>query len=91
MNNKRLTVAVSAPAVGAMFLSTPVFAQDSSANSTRANVKSIGGNAFKGQSACKGASQTCKGQNGCKGQGFVMTSSGDECTPRRGHPEQPKN
>jgi hypothetical protein len=89
--NKRLTGTVLAAAVGAMFLSTPVFAQDSSANSTRANVKCIGGNACKGQSACKGASQTCKGQNGCKGRGFVMTSSAEDCTARRGHPEQPKN
>jgi hypothetical protein len=36
--------------------------------------KCMAGNACKGQSACKGASNSCKGLNACKGQGFSMTS-----------------
>jgi hypothetical protein len=39
-----------------------------------------GGNACKGQSACKSAKNACKGQNACKGKGFVETGSTIECT-----------
>ena len=34
----------------------------------------MGGNACKGQSACKTATSECKGHNACKGQGFVMVT-----------------
>ncbi len=78
MDRKTLTGAVLAAAVGAMFLTSPVFAQDSSSGSSQAAVKCIGGN-------------SCKGKNACKNQGFVMTSSADECTSKGGHPEEPKN
>jgi len=46
-------------------VSTPAYA---------ATGKCMVGNACKGQSACKGASNSCKGQNACKGQGFSVTS-----------------
>ena len=36
--------------------------------------KCMGGNACKGQSACKGGANACKGMNACKGQGFAMAS-----------------
>jgi hypothetical protein len=91
MDRKTLTGAVLAAAVGAMFLTNPVFAQDSSIGSSQAAVKCIGGNSCKGQSSCKGASHSCKGKNACKNQGYVMTSSADECTSKGGHPEEPKN
>jgi hypothetical protein len=91
MNRKTLTGAILATAVGAMFLTTPAFAQDSSSGSSQATVKCIGGNSCKAQSSCKGASNSCKGKNGCKGQGFTMTSSVEECTSKGGHPEESKN
>ena len=91
MDRKTVTGAVLAAAVGAMFLTSPVFAQDSSSGSSQAAVKCIGGNSCKGQSSCKGASHSCKGKNACKNQGFVMTSSADECTSKGGHPEEAKN
>lgn len=36
-----------------------------------AKVHCVGGNACKGQSACKTANTSCKGLNECKGQGFI--------------------
>jgi hypothetical protein len=84
MDRKVLKGALLAAAVGAMFITTPLFAQDSSGSST-ASVKCVGGNSCKGQSSCKGGNHACKGQNSCKGQGFSMTSSAQECTDKGGH------
>jgi hypothetical protein len=91
MDRKSLTGAVLAMAVGTMFLTTPLFAQDSSSNSSQASVKCVGGNSCKGQSACKGGNHSCKGLNACKGQGFVTTASAQECTGKGGHPQEAKN
>jgi hypothetical protein len=91
MNRKSLTGAVLAVAVGAMFLTTPIIAQESSGNSSQANVKCVGGNSCKGQSACKGGNHSCKGLNACKGQGFVTTASAQECTDKGGHPAEARN
>jgi hypothetical protein len=85
MDRKALTGALLAAAVGAMFLSSPVFAQESSGSTRQANVKCVGGNSCKGQSACKGGNHSCKAQNSCKGQGFVMTSTTQECNAKGGY------
>jgi hypothetical protein len=90
MDKKALTGAVLAAAVGAIFLTAPVFAQDSSGSSSQAAVKCLGGNSCKGQSSCKGGDHSCKGLNSCKGQGFVMTSTAHECTDKGGHTEDSK-
>ena len=91
MDRKTVTGAVLAAAVGAMFLTTPVFAQGSPGNSASgANVKCVGGNSCKGQSSCKGGNHSCKGLNSCKGQGFVMTSTAQECIDKGGHAEESK-
>lgn len=37
----------------------------------------VGGNACKGQGACKGAGNSCKGQNACKGKGWVEMTKAD--------------
>lgn len=47
------------------------------------NGKCIGGNACKGQSACKTADSQCAGQNVCKGQGFTITTA-DDCEAKGG-------
>jgi len=91
MNRKALAGTVLAMAVGTMFLTTPVFAQDSSNSANQASVKCVGGNSCKGQSACKGGNHSCKGQNACKGQGFVPAASAQECTGKGGHIEQPNS
>jgi hypothetical protein len=53
-------------------VSAPVFAAD------EAKGHCVGGNACKGKSACKTASNGCAGQNACKGKGMAeMTKA--EC------------
>jgi hypothetical protein len=90
MERKALKGALLAAAIGAMFLTGPVFAQESSGSMAQANVKCLGGNSCKGQSACKGGNHSCKGQNSCKGQGFVMTSTAQDCTAKGGHSDDSK-
>jgi hypothetical protein len=85
MDRKALTGALLAAAVGAMFLTSPAFAQDSSGGTSQANVKCIGANSCKGQGACKGGNHSCKAQNSCKGQGFVITSNAQECNAKGGY------
>ena len=65
--------ATLAAAAATLFLAGSVV----STVSTPANAaqgKCMAGNACKGQSACKGASNSCKGLNACKGQGFSAAS-----------------
>jgi len=61
MDRKTLTGAILAAAVGAMFLTSPIFAQDSSSGASQASVKCVGGNSCKGQSACKGGTTAARG------------------------------
>ena len=75
----RMTGAVLATAVALMFVGNAMAADSSGSDASSAQVKCVGGNACKGQSACKSASSSCKGQNACKGKGFVMTSSTKDC------------
>ena len=70
MDRKALTGALLAAAVGAMFLTSPVFAQESSGSTSQATVKCVGANSCKGQSACKGGNHGCKGQNPAKARGL---------------------
>ncbi|MGA2409329.1 MAG: hypothetical protein ABSG46_02935 [Candidatus Binataceae bacterium] len=86
MNRIKVSGAILAVAVGTMFASQPLFAQDNS--SQQANVKCVGGNSCKGQSACATASNSCKGQNSCKAKGWINTATADECTQKGGHAEK---
>ena len=71
MNAKNMLIA---SAVAMLFVTGAVNARaDQSAGSDQ--VKCVGVNSCKGQSACKSAQNDCKGQNGCKGQGFLTMSS----------------
>ena len=56
-----------AAAAAAMFTLAPT-----SASLAEDNVKCMGVNACKGQSACKTAASGCKGMNSCKGKGFLL-------------------
>lgn len=87
MKKARLAGAVLATAVALAFVGSVAQAADSSAEGSAAKVKCVGGNACKGQSACKSASSDCKGQNACKGKGYITTSSEKECTDAGGKPE----
>lgn len=84
--------AMLASAVALALLATPSHAQgtSSSGGQQQAQVKCLGGNSCKGQSSCKTATSPGPGQNSCKAQGFVMTSSEQECKDKGGHPETSK-
>ncbi len=89
MKKTTLAGAVLAAAVAFTFVGTAAMAADSD---SAPQVKCVGGNSCKGQSACKSAASDCKGQNSCKGKGFVMTSSIKECKTDGGKPQKgPKN
>ncbi len=89
MEHKTITGVVLAAAVGAMFLTAPVFAQSSSGSAASgASVKCIGGNSCKGQSSCKSANNGCAGQNSCKGKGWVTAASAKVCSDKGGKPEK---
>ncbi|HZC45346.1 MAG TPA: hypothetical protein VE243_02660 [Candidatus Acidoferrum sp.] len=62
MSKNKVTGAMLATAVALIFAGNPVYAADSS-DSTAASsqVKCVGGNSCKGQSACKSAESSCKG------------------------------
>ena len=76
-----------ATAVALMFVGN-AFAAETAGSDASAQVKCAGGNACKGQSACKSASSSCKGQNACKGKGFVMSSNEKDCTAAGGKVEK---
>jgi len=73
MNVKTTSSLTLAAAAAAMFALAPV------AVSAADEVKCVGGNACKGNSACKTATSECKGLNACKGQGFVMAADEAAC------------
>lgn len=83
-----LSGAALATAVAMMFLGNAMAADSSTAPAASAQVKCVGGNSCKGQSACKSASNSCSGQNSCKGKGYVMAASAQECTQKGGHTEK---
>jgi len=80
--------AALATAVALAFLGSSRAADSSGSPAPAAQVKCLGGNSCKGQSACKTAQSACMGQNSCKGKGYVMTSSAEECTQKGGHTEK---
>ncbi len=84
----RLTGAALATVVAFMFVGNAFAADSSSSGAASSQVKCVGGNACKGQSACKSASSSCKGQNACKGKGYVMSSSEKDCTAAGGKVEK---
>jgi hypothetical protein len=84
----KLTGALLASAVGVLFMAQPLPAQDNGQGQSQAQVKCVGGNSCKGQSACKSADNSCRGQNACKGKGYVMASSSKQCMTKGGHVEK---
>jgi hypothetical protein len=80
----KTTGTVIAAAAAALFLAAPVI----TASPAHADVKCVGANACKGQSACKTASSSCKGQNACKGKGVTMTKDEAACTAAGGKVEK---
>jgi len=83
----RITGVALATAVALMFVGNAM-ADESSSSAAATQVKCVGGNACKGQSACKSAQSDCKGQNACKGKGFVMSQSEKDCSAAGGKVEK---
>lgn len=86
MDKLKITSALLASAVGVLFTTQPLFA-DNSQQSQTTHVKCVGGNSCKGQSECASRANSCKGQNACKGKGFITTSTTQQCQERGGKPE----
>jgi hypothetical protein len=86
MDKLKVTGAVLATAVGMLFTTQPLLAQNSP--STQATqVKCVSANSCKGQSECASKANSCKGQNSCKGKGWITTSNSQQCEQRGGKPE----
>ena len=87
MDKLKMTGALLATAVGVLFVTQPLLADNSQAQSQATQVKCVGANSCKGQSECSSKANSCKGQNSCKGKGWITTSSTQQCEQRGGKPE----
>ena len=74
MKSKKFTAVALATTAALMFSAAPLMTAQAG---DAAKVKCDGGNACKGQSACKTAKSACKGQNACKGMGYVMSTQAE--------------
>ena len=83
-----ITGAALATAVALMFVGNAFAADSSSSGAASSQVKCVGGNSCKGQSACKSAASSCKGQNACKGKGYVMADDEASCKKAGGTVEK---
>ena len=84
MKKTRLTGAILATAVALAFTGS-AFAADASPSTQAQQLKCLGANACKGQSACKTATSDCMGKNSCKGKGYIVTSDAQTCEAKGGH------
>jgi hypothetical protein len=83
MKRSRVAGAMLATAVALAFTGSAVNAADTSTQP--AQLKCLGANACKGQSACKTATNDCQGKNSCKGKGYVVTTDAKSCEAKGGH------
>jgi hypothetical protein len=87
MNKTRIAGVMLATAVALAFTGSVVSAEDTPGGAAPTQIKCVGGNACKGQSACKTATSgsDCKGKNSCKGKGYVITADAKSCEAAGGH------
>ena len=86
MKKATIAGAILATAVALAFTASAVNAADAASPSTQpAQLKCLGANACKGQSACKTATNDCQGKNSCKGKGYVITADAKSCEAKGGH------
>jgi uncharacterized membrane protein len=83
MKKTTIAGAMLATAVALAFSGAAVNAADTSTQP--AQMKCLGANACKGQSACKTATNDCQGKNSCKGKGYVVTTDAKTCEAKGGH------
>jgi hypothetical protein len=78
--------AILATAVALAFSRSALNAADMPNASTQAaQLKCLGANSCKGQSACKTATNDCKGKNSCAGKGYIITTDAKSCEAKGGH------
>jgi uncharacterized membrane protein len=82
MKKTTIAGAMLATAVALAFTGSAVNAADTSTQP--AQLKCLGANACKGQSACKTATNDCQGKNSCKGKGYVITTDAKSCEAKGG-------
>jgi len=86
MKTRKVAGTLLATAVAVAFSTIAARAADAPSPSAQApQVKCLGANACKGQSACKTATNDCQGKNSCKGKGYVVTSDEKSCEAKGGH------
>jgi hypothetical protein len=86
MKRSRVAGTLLATAVALAFTTTTVSAADApSPLAPTSQIKCLGANACKGQSACKTINNSCKGQNSCKGKGYIITADAKSCKEAGGH------
>jgi hypothetical protein len=86
MKKTRIAGVMLATAVALAFTGSIVNAEDAPGAPTQAaQLKCLGANACKGQSACKTATSDCQGKNSCKGKGYVITTDAKSCEAKGGH------
>lgn len=85
MKIEKKTVGASiATAAAALFIAGATMTTAPTVAQSAEGVKCMGVNACKGHSECKTASSACNGLNACKGQGWVTTSTAEECMEKGG-------
>jgi hypothetical protein len=84
MNKTKVAGALLATAVALAFTGS-AFAADASPSAQKPQLKCLGANACKGQSACQTATSDCMGKNSCKGKGYIVTSDAKTCEAKGGH------
>ena len=82
--NKRVTGAMLAVAVAALFASGKAMSAGDKAATPAKGVKCAGVNSCKGKGSCSGKDNSCAGKNGCKGKGWVTVGSEKDCTAKGG-------
>ena len=70
-HGKKIVGMALATAAAALFIAGAGVGNADTGSPSVVKAKCFGGNACKGQSACKSANNACKGQNSCKGKGFL--------------------
>jgi len=86
MKKTRMAGAMLATAVALAFAGSVACAGDTPSPSAQAaQLKCLGANACKGQSACKTAANDCQGKNSCKGKGFIISTDATSCEGKGGH------
>ena len=86
MKTSTVAGAMIATAVALAFTASGLNAADTPSPSTQAQqIKCLGANSCKGQSACKTAANDCQGKNSCAGKGYIITADAKSCQAKGGH------